>query len=180
MLIKPMKAIVVPDKVRAALCLDFDGTIRYSKNRVFINSPEDVVLFDGVEEKIWEYRNNGFLIFGVTNQGGVAYGYKTPASDNAEIDAMLALFKKNPFHVIKSCYHHQDGSIEPYCHRSLLRKPDIGMLALCEVEAWEAGYIVDWDKSLFVGDRAEDEICAKRAGIDFIWAWEFFGRPKPE
>jgi phosphoglycolate phosphatase-like HAD superfamily hydrolase len=54
------------------------------------------------------------------------------------------------------------------------------MLAMCEFEAFNAGLIVDWHKSLFVGDRPEDEECAKRAGIAFSWAWDFFERPMPE
>lgn len=172
-----MTVMIVPSKIVPALCLDLDGTIRYSKSGEFINRPEDVALFDGVEEKIWQYRNDGYLIFGITNQGGVAYGFKTPLDSNAEIDTMIGLFKLgNPFHIIEACFHHEKGTQEPFNHRSLLRKPDIGMLALCEVEARRSGYIVDWDNSLFVGDRLEDEQCANNAGISFQWASEFFNR----
>ena len=31
---------------------------------------------------------------------------------------------------------------------------------------------------LFVGDRIEDEECARRAQVDFMWAHEFFERPR--
>ena len=163
-------------RVRPALCLDLDGTVRYSKNGKFINHPDDIVLFEGVEEKIWQYRDKDYLVFGITNQGGVAYGFKTPKDNDVELDTMIALFERNPFHIIKSCFHHEKGTTEPYNHRSLLRKPDIGMLALCEVEAWERGYIVDWANSIFVGDRPEDEQCAQNAEIDFRWANDFFDR----
>lgn len=162
--------------LRPALCLDLDGTIRYSKNGHFINSPEDVVLFDGVEERIWQYRADGYLIFGITNQGGVAYGLKTPEDHDAEVNAMLAQFVRNPFDIIQVCFSHPDGNTEPYNHRSLLRKPAVGMLVLCEVEARHCDYIVDWDNSLFVGDRPEDKECAEKAGISFQWAHEFFNR----
>lgn len=168
--------MIGPSKIMPVLCLDLDGTVRYSKSGKFINGPEDIALFEGAEVKIWEYRNNGYLIFGITNQGGVAYGYKTPKDNEAELDAMLALFNKDPFHIIKACYHHEQGTVEPYRHRSLLRKPDIGMLALCEVEAFEAGYIVDWENSIFVGDRPEDEQCARNAKIAFEWSDIFFER----
>ena len=163
-------------KVSPALCLDFDGTIRYSRHGKFINRPADIVLFDGVEEKIWEYRDNGYLIFGITNQGGIAFGIRSVSDDQVILDATRALFKRDPFHIIRVCYHHPDGKFEPYNHRSLLRKPDIGMLALCEADAWEKGHIVDWDASLFVGDRPEDELCSRNAGIGFRWADDFFGR----
>lgn len=158
-----------------ALCLDLDGTVRYSKSGEFLNGPSDVALFPGVEEKIWEWRNKGYLIFGVSNQGGVAFGYKTVRQAEAELDATLALFKKNPFHIVKQCYHHEKGKVFPYNKRSLCRKPAIGMLALMELEAFEAGYLVDWDNSLFIGDRPEDEECARSAGIRFQWAKDFFG-----
>lgn len=167
---------VAPSKVQPVLCLDLDGTIRYSLNGDFINKPEDVALFPDVEIKIWEYRDRGYLIFGVTNQGGVAYGFKTPQDNDAEIDATVQLFERNPFHAIQSCLHHAGGNQHPYNHRSLFRKPQIGMLVQCELDAWDAGIIVDWDKSLFVGDRPEDEECARNACIEFQWAKDFFGR----
>ncbi len=62
----------------------------------------------------------------------------------------------------------EGGNIEPFNHRSMLRKPNIGMLALAEFEAWNAGYMIDWDSSLFVGDRPEDEQCAANANIKFV------------
>lgn len=171
-----IKVITEPKKLVPALCVDLDGTIRYSKNGEFINTPADVALFPGVEEKLWEYRHKGFLIFGISNAGGVAFGHKTVVGNVREIQATIDLFFDNPFHMIKSCMHHPGGSVEPYNHRSLLRKPEIGMLALCEEEAFEAGFIVDWDNSLFVGDRPEDERCAANAGIPFRWAQDFFER----
>jgi D-glycero-D-manno-heptose 1,7-bisphosphate phosphatase len=166
-----------PGVVLPALCLDLDGTVRYSASGEFVNHPDDVRLFDDVEEKIWEYREErGFLILGISNQAGVAHGFKTQLSNDAEIKRTLELFERNPFHIVKCCYHHPSGKVEPYNHRSLLRKPDIGMLAVCEVEAFEEGYIIDWDKSIFVGDRPEDAVCAHNAGIQFASADEFFGR----
>lgn len=168
-------------KLQPALCLDLDGTVRYSAEGTFINKPEDVRLYDGVEEVIWKHRDAGYLVFGISNQGGVAHGFKTPQQNDAEIEAMFRLFKRNPFHVVKCCYHDVLGKVMPFNHRSLLRKPDYGMLALCEVEAFQAGYIVNWTASIVVGDRPEDKEMATNAGIPFfVWAWEFFGREKPE
>ena len=155
-------------QVMPALCLDWDGTIRRSKSGAqFIKNYQDIELMPGIEEKIWQYRNKGYLIIGVSNQGGVAYGIKLPIEIDYEMEKTLGLFKSNPFHVVKMCYHMEKGYIEPYCHRSLLRKPDIGMLAVAEFDCFEAGYVIDWNNSLFVGDRPEDEQCAKNAGIAF-------------
>lgn len=162
--------------VKPALCLDFDGTIRYSKNGKIINRPEDVALFDGVEEKIWAYKEQGYLVLGITNQGGVAYGFKTEANFQEELAQTLELFERDPFdHVVYSLLHPK-GRVKPYNHRSLLRKPEVGMLAVCEAVMFQKGVVVDWDRSIFVGDREEDEECAHRAGLEFIHADAFFER----
>ena len=157
-----------------ALCLDWDGTIRRSKSgKSFIKNFQDIELMPGIENILWDYRNKGYLIIGISNQGGVAHGFKLPMEIERERDATFELFNVNPFHVVKMCYHMPDGKIEPYCHRSLLRKPDYGMLAVAEFDAFNSGYIIDWDNSLFVGDRPEDEECAKNANIKFTHIDQF-------
>ena len=166
--------------IMPALCLDFDGTIRYSSRGTFISGPDDVRLYADVEAKLWEYRQDGWLICGVTNQGGVAYGYHTIDEIQANIDATLALFDENPFQAVLACFHHPGGHVPPYNIRSLSRKPDIGMLAEMERQVWARGIAIDWDNSLMVGDSADDEGLATNARIAFQWAWEFFEREKPQ
>lgn len=169
-------------QVRPALCLDLDGTIRHSRRDRqsskpnWISGPDDIVLFPEVEPKIWEYKDNGFLIFGISNQGGVAFGYKTVSDIEAEMEATRNLFDRNPFDLMFAAFSHEKGTVPPFNRRSLLRKPEIGLLAVCEAAAEQEGYIVDWDRSLFVGDSEEDQECARRAGIPFVGADEFFGR----
>lgn len=167
-------------KIMPALCLDLDGTVRYSKNGKFINKPEDIALFEGVEEKLWKYRNNGYLILGISNQGGIAFGIKTYEEERYEIEVMMSLFKESPFHFVKTCPYHPKGTVFPYMYRSLMRKPDYGMLMMLEAEATRNGIVIDWNKSLMVGDRPEDQQCADNASIAFQWAHEFFGREKVE
>lgn len=163
-------------RVQPALCVDFDGTIRYSKHGTFINKVEDILLYPDVEARLWEYRSQGFLILGITNQGGVAFGYKTMEQMQTELDATLALFTHNPFDAVQVSLSHAEGTVEPFKHRSLLRKPETGMLAVSEVQMFHRGVVIDWDRSIFVGDRPEDEECARKAGIHFIHADAFFGR----
>jgi len=167
-------------EVKPALCLDFDGTIRYGKNGKFINHLEDIALFEDVEPILWDYREQGFLILGMTNQGGLAYGYKSLQQVQDEIDATLALFSRNPFHHVQYSVLHPEGRKTPFNLRTLLRKPEIGMLAVSEAQMFQQGIIIDWDKSIFVGDRFEDEECAQKAGIRFEWANAFFGREAPK
>jgi len=165
-----------PFEVKPALCLDFDGTIRYSKHGQFINQLEDIALFPDVEAVLWDYRARGYLVVGITNQGGVAYGHKSVERVRDEIDLTMLLFKRNPFHCVKYSVLSPHGSQEPFNRQTLLRKPSFGMLAACEAEMFEKGIIIDWQESIFVGDRPEDEECARNAGIQFAWADDFFGR----
>lgn len=99
-----------PGKVVPALCVDLDGTVRRYKSGEFISGPSDLELFPDAEAKLWEYRDDGFLIIGVSNQGGVAHGHKTELCQQAEIDATCRAFQRNPFHLIKCCYHDEAGS----------------------------------------------------------------------
>ena len=155
-------------KLAPALCLDFDGTVRRSKSgKQFHEGLDDIELMPGIEAIIYRYRRMGWLILGISNQAGVAWGFKTPEQVCEEMTHTMSLFRANPFHLAKHCYHDGKGHVEPYAHRSLCRKPDIGMLALMEAEAFDSGWIIDWDKSIFVGDRPEDEECAKNARITF-------------
>jgi D-glycero-D-manno-heptose 1,7-bisphosphate phosphatase len=163
-------------EVKPALCLDFDGTIRYSKSGPFINQLEDIVLFPDVEAILWDYRSRGYLIVGITNQAGAAYGYKSVERVLDEIDLTMLLFKRNPFHCVKYSVLSPNGSQEPFNRQTLLRKPFTGMLAACEAEMFEQWIIIDWAQSILVGDRPEDEACAGNAGIHFVWADDFFGR----
>lgn len=165
-------------KVKPALCLDFDGTIRRSKSgQKFIQNFADIELMPNIEKLIWMYRKMDWIILGISNQAGVAHGIKLPFELEREMEETLKLFDKNPFHIVKFCFHDGAGRIEPYNHRSLLRKPNIGMLAIMEVEAWNKGIVIDWNRSLFVGDRPEDEQCAENAGIKFRHINSFLNEP---
>lgn len=167
-------------EVKPALCLDLDGTIRFNREDPggFITDARQVAVFEDVEPKLWEYKDRGYLIFGVTNQGGVAHGHKTPADVRLEHGVTVAQFGRQPFDAIRVCYAMAGGSVEPYSHRSFCRKPEIGMLAIFECDLGERGIIVDWDNSLMVGNSKEDQDFARRAKIEFRWARDFFGRDR--
>ncbi len=161
-------------KVMPALCLDLDGTIRYSKRGIYAKKPEDYAIFPTVEEIIWDFKKKGFLICGVTNQGGVAFGHKTPKDNERELEFTRSLFEKDPFDMIQYAYCMEGGKIFEYSYRSLLRKPYIGMLVKCEIEAKKQEIIIDWNKSILVGDMETDKLCAENAKIKFFWAKDFF------
>lgn len=163
---------------KPAIVCDLDGTIRFNPDGEYINGPDDIALYRGVIEALWRYRNDGYLVFGVTNQGGVAHGHKTPAGHQAEMRRTRELAEQQhksgwPFHQVKASFYMASGSEEEYAYRSLRRKPRYGMLAVLEDEAQRqkgASYIIDWDESIMIGDRDEDMACAQSAGVTFYHA----------
>lgn len=165
--------------IKKALVLDLDGTVRRSKSgKEFVDSLDDIELIPGMEERIMLFKGAGYLVLGFTNQGWVAFGYKSSQMAFDESSYTKALFKTNPFEEIAYRFHHEEGSVRPHNIRSLMRKPDIGMLAVLEDEFYlHRGTLIDWDNSLFVGDRAEDAECARRAGIPFQDASAFVNTP---
>lgn len=160
-------------EVRPALFLDLDGTVRKSKSGEFIDGPKDIELIPGMEDRIWEWKRKGYMIFGISNQGGIAYGIKTVKETNEEMVATTKLFKQSPFLSIKFSPHHPEGNTWPFCFRSLARKPYYGMLIDVERECFTKGIVLDLDQSVFVGDRQEDEDVAKAADIRFVHANDF-------
>jgi D-glycero-D-manno-heptose 1,7-bisphosphate phosphatase len=125
-------------------------------------------LRDKIEAYLSHMKEAGFLIIGISNQGGVAHGHKTVRDVQYENEALLKKFDRNPFDRILFCPFEQKGTVEPFNKRSLLRKPDMGMVAVAEYEFYNKGIIIDLNGSYFVGDRMEDEGCAISAGIEFV------------
>lgn len=160
--------------VRKALILDFDGTVRTSKSgNIFSNNLEDFVLVEGIAEKIGQYKKDEHLICICSNQGGIAHGYKTEQELFSQFDYIEDLLKISlnldyVFDSIIYCPYMEDGKIEQFSFKSLLRKPQIGMLVELENEFYDYGIIIDWDNSLFVGDQDSDKQCAERAGIKYL------------
>lgn len=157
-------------EVKPALCLDLDGTVRDSKSGKFLKDEKDIVILEGAVDQILKYKQLGFLIFGISNQGGIAYGFKSQELVDLEIQVTKQLLPEDCFDLIHYCNFHEEGKEEPWNIKSLHRKPYIGMLCLCEVDMWNTGVAVDWEVSIFVGDRPEDKFCADAAGLKFILA----------
>lgn len=59
------------------LILDLDGTVRCPKSGAkFINDPLDQEIIPEAGIAIADYKSQGWIIVGATNQGGVAAGHK--------------------------------------------------------------------------------------------------------
>lgn len=154
------------------LYLDLDGTVRQGKDDAlgrFVNGPEDVIIFPETIEQMRRWKQGGGRIIAVSNQGGVALGlvaYKKVAAAMIETDRQTDhLFDK-----IAWCVHHPNAE-DPEMARCWCRKPSPGLLIESALAlAHKHGEMYPPHLGLFVGDRSEDEQCARLAGLDFKWA----------
>lgn len=154
------------------LYLDLDGTVRQGKDDAlgrFVNGPDDVVVFPEAVEQMRRWKAKGGRIIAVSNQGGVALGLVPHEQVKA---AMAETYRQTlgRFDKIAWCVHHPNAE-DPEMARCWCRKPSPGLLiesALDLARVYDEMYPVHM--GLFVGDRPEDEECARIAGLDFKWA----------
>jgi D-glycero-D-manno-heptose 1,7-bisphosphate phosphatase len=149
---------------------DADGTLRRTTvpGLPCPNRPGQWELVPGVRERLARTEwGEGGARFGVaSNQGGVGVGYMTLAAARRLLaDMVVAAFGVEP----------PPGSIEicpraPYL-KCACRKPEPLML-LRLMRRFGASPA----ETLFVGDMDKDEEAARRAGVRFMWAHEFFER----
>lgn len=155
------------------LYLDLDGTVRHGDELGrFVNGPDDVVVFPEAVEMMRRWEAGGGHIIGVSNQGGIALGHITEHDVHAANDRTQELTGQ-AFSFITFCHHHP-GAADPELRDCWCRKPSPGMIIMSMVKLTHA-----LDRScppslaLMVGDRPQDQECARRAGIGFQWAAEW-------
>lgn len=167
-----------------ALLLDLDGTIRQSTSGKFIEDPSDQEPIEGAIKAMEIYHQEGWTMVGITNQGGVAAGHKSLKSaieeqlKTLEIFPQLSCiyfcpdFKGRECFRVRKCSCVQIDELYPDLIEQF-RKPNPGMIfAALRAFAKEPTDI------LMVGDREEDKLAAKNAGINFldahIWSVYYF------
>lgn len=150
-------------KIPVLYC-DIDGTIRWGKDELgrFVNTAEDVTVFPEVPDLLAGYKDLGWRIIGVSNQGGIGLGFM---EEQVCIDAMVETNKQtnNAFDKIVYCPHKPDEGCG-------CRKPGIDMVINSRhwLFANYDGEAYPMEMGVFVGDRPEDEDCAHQAGLQFI------------
>ncbi|MDR1274208.1 MAG: HAD family hydrolase [Odoribacteraceae bacterium] len=144
---------------RAAVFFDRDGTINSDEGLYYVYRPEDFHFNPGVVDGIRRLNEAGFLVFVVTNQGGVAKGLYTEAQVDALHDYMLAELDKGGAHVdrVYYCPHHE--SVAP-CR---CRKPSPYFIELAMRQ-----FNVDTGAACLIGDSPRDMEAAAAAGITGI------------
>lgn len=165
-------------KPTPVLFLDLDGTVRHGLSELgrFVNSPEDVVVFPEAVERMREWKAAGGRIVAVTNQGGIALGHLSVEDCHGALMRTIEL-AEGLFDGVTMCTHHPDAA-DPEAASCWCRKPLPG-LVFEGIRVLTEKHHDEWYPrrlARFVGDRAEDEECAQRAGLEFVWADQWRGR----
>jgi D-glycero-D-manno-heptose 1,7-bisphosphate phosphatase len=154
------------------LWLDLDGTVREGKDDAlgrFVNGPEDVRVFPDAVKQMRRWKEQGGRIVGISNQGGIALGYM---SMDQCVSAMVETQRQAEklFDKIAFCVHHPNAK-DPEMARCWCRKPSPGLIVEAALDlAKRYDEIYPPYSGLFVGDRPEDEECARLAGLPFLSA----------
>jgi len=140
---------------RKALFLDRDGTINIDQN--YICRVEDFEFQPGIFDLISHYLNQGYLLFIITNQSGIARGFYTEEDYQKLTNWMLTRFKEKGIEITKvyHCPHHPDFTGDCEC-----RKPKPGMI-LQAIEEYNLSPV----NSMLIGDKKRDILAGKNAGI---------------
>lgn len=141
-----------------AVFLDRDGVINHDPGD-YTYLLEDFKINAGVISSLKKLSSEGYLLFIITNQGGISKGIYTHSHVNAIHKYLVEeLAKKNvKLSEIYYCPHH---SVNENC---LCRKPNSLL-----IEKAIARFSIDKEKSFMIGDKARDVEAAENAGIKGI------------
>jgi D-glycero-D-manno-heptose 1,7-bisphosphate phosphatase len=144
---------------RNAIFLDRDGVLTNNRDHYYIWKQDQLQFVDGVFGNLQLLAQHGFLLFIVSNQGGISKNlYRREDTQNLhkQIDKCL---KDNHIEVqeIVFCPHHPDYE------KCFCRKPDSLM-----IDKLIAKYNLSKTGSYMIGDSKSDMEAAQKAGTNSI------------
>jgi D-glycero-D-manno-heptose 1,7-bisphosphate phosphatase len=134
---------------------DRDGVLNHEIGD-YIKQFQDFKILPHVLKNLKKLYDNGYLLFVITNQGGIAKKQYSKKTLNEMHDFLQQECIKHGFEFTEMyfCPHHPETS------NCLCRKPGSIM-----VEKAIAKYNLNKEKSFMVGDKERDVTCANDAGI---------------
>jgi D-glycero-D-manno-heptose 1,7-bisphosphate phosphatase len=138
-----------------ALFLDRDGTLNIEKR--YLHKIEDFEFTGGILELIKTFQKNGFLIFIISNQSGIARGFYTEKDYLILTNWVINELRQQGITITKAyfCPHHPEITGECEC-----RKPKPGMILKAIHE-----FNINPSESVLIGDKKSDILAGENAGI---------------
>ncbi|TLS37536.1 D-glycero-alpha-D-manno-heptose-1,7-bisphosphate 7-phosphatase [Pseudalkalibacillus caeni] len=146
-----------------AVFLDRDGVI--NDHVRYVNTPEDLILFEEAGDAIKRLNDHGFKVFVVTNQGGVGLGFMKEEMLQNIHDKMITELKKDGAVIDDIAYCPHKPKAGCAC-----RKPEGKMIT-----DLAGKYKINLSESYMVGDRDTDILAGKKAGTKTV----FIGKYEP-
>lgn len=145
---------------RPAAFLDRDGVL--NRDTGYAHRPDQVEWIDGAREAVALLKEQGFLVFIVTNQSGIARGYYGTDEVEALHRWMDETLRAGGGAIDDARYSpfHPDFDDGRFSHLADWRKPAPGMI-LDLLSAWD----VDLPNSFLIGDQKTDLQAAEAAGL---------------
>lgn len=145
---------------RRAAFLDRDGVLLEDSG--YPHDPDAVRWIAGAPEAVARLNHQGFLVFVVTNQSGVARGFYPEAQVHVLHRWMTARLAEAGARIdaFEHCPHHPEAALPAYRRACRRRKPAPGMIEDL-LRAWP----VERAGSFLIGDKATDLAAAKAAGL---------------
>ena len=147
--------------LRPAVFLDRDGTL--IDNAGDLGDPDQLKILPGVALALQLLLKHNFILFVVTNQGGVARGkYNEDAvvQTHERLERMLCAEVGAPQVICEYyyCPFHPQATVEKYRGEHEWRKPAPGMLFAAAL-----AHAIDLEKSWMVGDQERDVVAGAAA-----------------
>jgi histidinol-phosphate phosphatase family protein len=159
----PFVRRVDPQFTGKGLLLDVDGTLRKTKSgEIFPRDPDDVEILPGRREVLQRWLEDGYRLFFVSNQSGVASGTVTKEAVEAAFARTIELLGL-PVTEVVYCPHPAFPA-GCFCRKPL---PGLGV-ALIQRHQLSREHLV------MVGDMDSDHDFARALGAKYVEAEEFF------
>jgi HAD superfamily hydrolase (TIGR01662 family) len=152
-----------PSNVGKGLLLDVDGTLRRTESgAVYPTDPADVVLLPNRRETLQSWLDDGYQLFLVSNQSGVASGKVTRAAVEACFERTVELLG---LPVTEVCFcPHKAYPVSCYCRKPM---PGFGIALMRKYE-------LSPEQLVMVGDMDSDARFAAAIGATYHSADAFF------
>ncbi|WP_446786928.1 D-glycero-alpha-D-manno-heptose-1,7-bisphosphate 7-phosphatase [Macellibacteroides fermentans] len=146
-----------------AIFLDRDGTINI--NYGYVYKPEDFVFTYRAIEALKLLYDEGFSLFIITNQSGIARGYYSEKDLLFLNEWLLCILKNNGIEIssIYYCPHHPKGVIKKYSYECDCRKPKTLLFEKAIEE-----FNISTKGSFAVGDNLSDLEITKSTNVKGI------------
>ncbi|MDB5761292.1 MAG: family hydrolase [Herminiimonas sp.] len=146
-----------------AIFLDKDGTL--VEDVPYNVDPGLVRLSPGAGDALRSFRRQGYALFVITNQTGIAKGFFSESALQPMQRRLSELLLKEGTALdgFYYCPHHPDGNVGRYTRQCVCRKPMPGLIlrAACR-------HRIDLPQSWMIGDILDDVEAGRRAGCKTV------------